>query len=76
LFITITCNVDWSEICDLFLPKGLTTSDRPDIVCRVFKMKLYQMMIDFKKNNFFGKTTAGTNFSIHVYIIQDIEIVN
>ena len=59
LFITITCNVNWPEIRDALEPKGLSPSDRPDIVCRVFKIKLDQMMTDFKKNNFFGQTSAG-----------------
>jgi len=49
LFITITCNVNWSEIRDFVLAKGLSPSDRPDIVCRVFKMKLDEMMTDLKK---------------------------
>jgi len=64
LFITITCNVNWSEIRDFLLPKGLSASDRPDIVCRVFKMKLDLIMTDFKKNNFFGNTSAGIYFVI------------
>jgi len=59
LFITITCNVNWSEIKEFFLAKGLSASYRHDIVCRVFKLKLDQMMTDFKKKDFFGKTTAG-----------------
>ena len=46
LFITITCNVNWSEIHDFVTSKGLTVADRPDIIYRVFKMKLDQMMID------------------------------
>jgi len=53
LFITITCNVNWYEIRDFVTSKGLTTVDRPDIVCRVFKMKLDQMMIDFKRYDYF-----------------------
>ena len=60
LFITITCNVNWPEILDFVKSRGLTTSDRPNIVCRVFKMKLDQMMTNFKKKNFFGKVNAGT----------------
>ena len=58
LFITITCNVNWTEIKEFVLQKGLSASDRPDIVCRVFKMKLDEMMTDFKKKDFFGKSTA------------------
>jgi len=62
LFITITCNANWSEIRDFLRPKGLSASDRPDTVCRVFKMKLDQMMTDFKKNNLFGNTRASIYF--------------
>jgi len=59
LFITITCNVNWSEIREFVLAKGLSASDKPNIVCRVFKMKLDEMMTNFKKKDFFRKTTAG-----------------
>jgi len=59
LFITITCNVNWPEIRDALEPKGLSPSDKPDIVCRVFKIKHDQMIIHLKKNNFFGQTSAG-----------------
>ena len=58
LFITIICNVNWSEIRDFVTSKGLIVADRLDIVCRVFKMKLDQMMIDFKKHDYFGKVNA------------------
>ena len=47
--------MNWSEIKEFVLAKGLSASDRPDIVCRVFKMKLDEMMTDFKKKDFFGK---------------------
>jgi len=59
LFITITCNVNWSEIGEFVLAKGLSALDKFNIVCRVFKMKLDGIMTDFKKKDFFGKTTAG-----------------
>ena len=59
LFITVTCNSNWSEIRDFVTSRGLTASDRPDIVCRVFKMKLDEMMSDFKKKEIFGKVIAG-----------------
>jgi len=58
LFITITCNVNWSEIREFVLAKGLPASDKFDIVCRVLKMKFDEMMTDFKKKDFFGKTTT------------------
>jgi hypothetical protein len=59
LFITVTCNSNWSEIRDFVTERGLTASDRPDIVCRVFKLKLDEMMSDFKKKEIFGKVIAG-----------------
>jgi len=73
LFITIMCNVNWPEIHDLVSSKGCATSDRPDIVCRVFRMKLDQMMTDLKKNEFFGKVNAGNLIFlllIHIIIIS------
>lgn len=40
LFIMITCNPNWPEIDILLNAKGLNFVDRPDILCRVFKMTL------------------------------------
>ncbi|XP_020113189.1 uncharacterized protein LOC109727463 [Ananas comosus] len=59
LFITFTCNAQWQEIRDAlqFMP-GQRPEDRPDIISRVFKMKLEALMNDIKKERFFGQTTA------------------
>ncbi|CAJ2662661.1 unnamed protein product [Trifolium pratense] len=59
LFVTITCNSNWREIQDFVKQRNLTASDRPDIVSRVFKMKLDRLMADFKKEELFGKVDAG-----------------
>ncbi|OMO96975.1 DNA helicase PIF1, ATP-dependent [Corchorus olitorius] len=60
LFITFTCNVQWPEIQNtLAMIPGQKAEDRPDIVCRVFKMKVDKLMEDITKNEFFGKTTAA-----------------
>ena len=48
LFITFTCNPKWSEIQRFVNNLGLNAEDRPDIVCRVFKIKLYQLIRDIK----------------------------
>ncbi|XP_019184363.1 PREDICTED: ATP-dependent DNA helicase PIF1-like [Ipomoea nil] len=40
LFITFTCNPKWPEIQRFLEKRNLKAEDRPDIVCRVFKMKL------------------------------------
>ena len=51
LFVTFTSNAAWPEIAEA-LPPGLHPSDRPEIVDRVFKMKLNILMDDIKKKNF------------------------
>ena len=38
-FVTVTCNANWPEIVSQLLP-GQDFSDRPMLVCRVFKRKL------------------------------------
>ena len=52
LFITFTCNPKWS--------KGVKSEDRPDILSRIFKMKLDQLIKDLKMGNIFGKSTGGS----------------
>ncbi|PUZ74769.1 hypothetical protein GQ55_1G091800 [Panicum hallii var. hallii] len=57
LFITFTSNPAWPEIMEA-LPPGLQPSDRPDIIDRIFKMKLNILMDDIKKRKFFGPINA------------------
>ncbi len=48
LFITMTANPQWPEILDALEP-GQTPDDRPDLTmltCRVFKMKLDELLLD------------------------------
>ncbi|XP_056694876.1 uncharacterized protein [Spinacia oleracea] len=49
LFITFTCNPKWPEITRFVEKRGLRPEDRPDIVCRVFKMKLDRLISDLKE---------------------------
>ena len=56
-FITMTCNPKWPEILDQLNP-GQSVSDRPDIVARVFRIKLNALIEDLKKGRIFGKATA------------------
>ncbi|CAA0842482.1 Unknown protein, partial [Striga hermonthica] len=58
LFITFTCNPKWPEIVRHLEPKNLRPEDRPDIVCRVFRAKLKEMIRDFRQNQIFGKVIA------------------
>lgn len=54
LFITFTCNANWPEIKDN-LKQGQQACDRPDLVSRVFNLKLDHFMKDVIKHNFFGE---------------------
>ncbi|XP_072064980.1 uncharacterized protein [Arachis hypogaea] len=54
-FITMTCNPEWDEIKREVTPIGLKAEDRPDILCRVFKIKLDGLIVDLKEEKIFGK---------------------
>ena len=60
LFITMTANSKWQEI-EHMLSKtdGHRAEDRPDIVARVFKLKLEQLMKQLMQKSHFGKARAG-----------------
>ncbi|XP_074318340.1 uncharacterized protein LOC141655147 [Silene latifolia] len=59
LFLTLTANPRWPEVeAALTLMGGQKAEDRPDIVARVFKMKLRQLMHLLKKEDYFGPTVA------------------
>lgn len=53
LFITFTANAKWHEITEAILP-GQTPDMRPDIVVRVFYMKVKSFLSEIKKKNIFG----------------------
>ncbi|XP_024009309.1 uncharacterized protein LOC112084413 [Eutrema salsugineum] len=59
LFITMTANPNWKEIKHhLAAYGGASPNDRPDIQCRVFKMKLDELLENLKKGTFFKPYTA------------------
>jgi hypothetical protein len=62
LFITFTCNHKWPEVVDFLNSYRLKPSDRPDLVSRLFKIKLDELIRDIKKGNIFGKVRAGITF--------------
>ncbi|CAN7029443.1 unnamed protein product, partial [Brassica rapa subsp. trilocularis] len=59
LFITFTCNPKWPEITRYLTQHNLNTEDRPEIISRVFKMKLDSLMTDLTDNEILGKTVAS-----------------
>lgn len=80
LFITMTANPGWPEITEC-LTYGQTPSDRPDIVSRVFGMKLNEIMTDLVTRGRLGTVVSYlmvVEFQkrglphIHVLLILDI----
>jgi hypothetical protein len=59
LFLTFTCNPKWPEIQRHMGKSGNYANFRPDITCRVFQIKLKQMMSDFRQGQFFGRVIAS-----------------
>ena len=57
LFITMTCNPNWPEIKNSLLP-GQEPKDRPDLVARVFRLKIKKMLEMLKTDMIFGKPRA------------------
>jgi hypothetical protein len=55
LFIIFTCNPSWPEISRLVSKQNLKAHDRPDILARVFKIKLTELLKDLKRNMFLAK---------------------
>ena len=56
MFITFTANPKWVEIQrELRRFPGQTASDRPDIVSRVFDLKVKELLKDLKTRNIFGE---------------------
>jgi len=78
-FITFTCNPKWPEIAK-HLRKNEEAWMRPDLVTRVFKMKVDELMADIMHGNIFGKHVAHTAViefqkrglpHIHILLIVD-----
>lgn len=61
IFLTMTCNPLWDKIQQMMkvLP-GCSSWDSPDIISRVFHLKLQQLLDDVKKTNFFDTCIGGT----------------
>lgn len=63
LFITFTTNPRWEEIQRELLP-GQEPIDRPDLVARVFHLKVKKLLAELKQGNIFGR------YQGHVYTIE------
>lgn len=60
IFLTMTCNPTCDEILEMMklIPNG-NPHDSPDIISRVFHLKLRQLVDDIKKKSYFGKCLGG-----------------
>ncbi|XP_016192790.1 uncharacterized protein LOC107633703 [Arachis ipaensis] len=58
LFITFTCNPQWDEIQRYCRMHKVKPEDRPDMICRLFKVKVDMMIKDLRYNKLFGTTKA------------------
>lgn len=63
IFLTMTCNPNWDEIVKELLP-GQTPQDRPDLVVRVYKVKLEAMKDMLLKKHILGVVKA------YVYVVE------
>lgn len=59
LFITFTCNHKWPELVSYLKKQNLTPGDRPDLVSRIFKIKLNHLIKEIRNGKVFGKVKAG-----------------
>ena len=69
-FITITCNPKWPEITRYLQKHDLKTEDRPDICCRVFKMKLDNLVEYLTKDKVLGRVNSGTLLKFCYYLLK------
>lgn len=75
LFLTFTCNPKWPEITRHLQRHNLKPEDRPDLCCRVFKMKLDDLMYQLTKKHVLGVVNAGTlivdsSFLLKLYVFS------
>ena len=63
LFLTFTCNPKCQAITEN-LPDGVKVEDRPDLVARVFKRQLQELLCDIRNNHVLGRPIAM------VYVIE------
>jgi len=68
-FVTFICNPQWLEIKRALL-LGQQPQDRLDLVTRVFKIKLKELINDIHKKHILGRTIAG----IYVVVFQKREL--
>lgn len=64
LFLTMTANPHWPEIIAL-LPEGQTASDRPDIIARVFSVKISELLEKLRTPGYLCPSHLGTQWVVY-----------
>ncbi|CAN1240791.1 ATP-dependent DNA helicase PIF1 [Linum perenne] len=75
LFITFTCNAKWSEIqlmVDLVTHQGTKDPNRADVMARVFKLKLNQLMLEIKIKQIFGNCIGSSTDRFYLRMLLHI----
>lgn len=71
IFLTMTCNTQWEEVQEMLKHVPCKQpQDNPDILARVFKLKLDQLYDDIKNTNFFGKCVSGSTLTFNTYLVN------
>ena len=77
-FITFTCNPKWPEVKRFLQNTSLNPEDRPDILCRLFKIKLDALIKDIRESKIFGIVQGGIKlvFLSNSFVIMIIYFFN
>lgn len=68
-FITFTCNVGWSEIRRFMAKHHVSqTHDRPDILSRIFRIKVLEFIAFLKSDKLFGDISA-CKYSLKFFVL-------
>ncbi len=68
---TVACNPLWPEIKRELLPHQ-TVTDHPEIVCRIFHLKLQQIIHDITKLGVFGAVQVGNPCGRNPQTVTDV----
>ncbi|KAL4365325.1 hypothetical protein AHAS_Ahas07G0094800 [Arachis hypogaea] len=69
----MTCNSSWQEIGRVNNPNDLKVEDRPDILYRVFKIKLDMIISDLKQGIPFEVLDAGLSDPVrYLKLFRDV----
>lgn len=74
LFVTLTCNPKWPEVVRFVEALNLKPEDRPDILSRVFKLKLDLLISKLKDEKILGEIVGG--ISVLLFFLLSYNYVN